>query len=1145
MAVYSKLLLSAGGGIVSLQQQADQEPNAANLLIGLGGTGVDCLRTIKTQVHSRLKPDDPDAIVPTYDHIRFLGVDTDQKSRGISGSEEEGRADSLLALSDTEYFSIANGHVKRDLSNKLALADLRELNWLRYEDIKAGDLTVAGAGGIRQVGRYMLMTKSNRFANRIEQEINAAKSGLTNPTVYVHIFSGLSGGTGSGTFLDVCYIVRHIAQKVGNVTIFGYFFLPDVNLSRIPYSNGKVRAYIPRNGYAAMQELDYCMQLKENGGAFVQNYQGTQIEWDTMPVDLCHLVCATDTNNNVVPKAYEYAMNVTAEYVMDFLTKSEGFTMESQLSNFTNCVNMGDGTKRYGVNLNYCVIGAACASLPLREVNTYLASELFGKFSGVGKNLPTKRDIEVFAMASLGNSREGDISQLYNRLTTEMQQGFDFMFEDWGDDFKLALSDGSAGMVRHYAGLAANKKGIAEKNALSMQSEDNENSLINRIRNAMVDIIRNVELGPIFAHGMLSAAMSHNMLNIVDGLITENQRSWDTENYNDDVFRQNYENAKNTFHSRIKRGFMDNDRKRFEDYKKEFNAWEIHLLALDCYAMMDKTLRVLKSQIEDVDARYYARLARVTSNLIDTFKENADVLASERQATVEDAFAMPLMSIDELKASMDTQIANVSVPGMFSALMGALLADDAEWLQEDENRICRAVTKFFVETAFGEFASRSITSFLKDKYDTDNNEELTNRVYSDWMVKLKERARPLFHFNGTVWSEDQASTMAFLSVPDTSEPVRKAAERLNAVDEDYKIKVSALTDRIYVMSCSAALPLSAYNNCNEYENSYFEVTPVPGTHFYEGKPIPGMVFDDWRKLPPLTPQSLVRLDMVPHQVRENVMAARELFDRAEAAGLFDSTRRILKPTDESLEALRNAVATCEQLVGQLQRPNQIADAQQALSALDAASNLQMEYSGSSFMDDGPTDPEVKRRMFVDHFVYAPAYQILVSQILDQIDEVRNAAAAAKKALEDRIQAVGVGNQDAADFCEALFTGVISYGGRLVIYHRIEHGITTDITLSKFGPEFPYGRIPIYQAFLNYKELDPADKAAIKKKVEDLYNADSPQIIETGTTLKGNIDENRINAWAQIANTFPESAEILEFVGTFNDKFRLFCMENGI
>ena len=76
--IYSKLSLRTGGGIVSELQQAEQVKNTATLLIGLGGTGIDCLKEIKKQMRVSIKPDNPGAEVPVYEHIRFLAVDNER-----------------------------------------------------------------------------------------------------------------------------------------------------------------------------------------------------------------------------------------------------------------------------------------------------------------------------------------------------------------------------------------------------------------------------------------------------------------------------------------------------------------------------------------------------------------------------------------------------------------------------------------------------------------------------------------------------------------------------------------------------------------------------------------------------------------------------------------------------------------------------------------------------------------------------------------------------------------------------------------------------------------------------------------------------------------------------------------------------------
>ena len=215
MKVYSKLLLEDGGGIISPYQQAEHVQNEVNIFIGLGGTGIDCLRTIKTQVYSRLKPDDPGEVVPKYSHIRFIGVDSDNQSvLDIYNTKNKN-----LPLEYSEFFHISSKGIKNQ-----DLLKLQEFEWFRQENICVTDFGRVEASGIRQISRFMMMNKSDMFMRTVTSTIISAKSGLVNATVNVHIFAGISGATGSGSFLDVCYMVRHVAEQIGGITIFGYFF---------------------------------------------------------------------------------------------------------------------------------------------------------------------------------------------------------------------------------------------------------------------------------------------------------------------------------------------------------------------------------------------------------------------------------------------------------------------------------------------------------------------------------------------------------------------------------------------------------------------------------------------------------------------------------------------------------------------------------------------------------------------------------------------------------------------------------------------------------------------------------------------------------------------------------------------------------
>ena len=140
--------------IIGRSQQYDQDDSAV-IAIGLGGTGIDCLRILKRRVHERLRPDNPDDAVPHYGHIKFLAVDTDVKGMEKEKVAREGSQELDL---DTEFFDISYPHKlsTRFTKGRAGLAaNPAYCEWLKFVQLNNVGTVDIGAGGVRQVGRFL------------------------------------------------------------------------------------------------------------------------------------------------------------------------------------------------------------------------------------------------------------------------------------------------------------------------------------------------------------------------------------------------------------------------------------------------------------------------------------------------------------------------------------------------------------------------------------------------------------------------------------------------------------------------------------------------------------------------------------------------------------------------------------------------------------------------------------------------------------------------------------------------------------------------------------------------------------------------------------------------------------------------------
>ena len=300
---------------------------------------------------------------------------------------------------------------------------------------------------------------------------------------------------------------------------------------------------------------------------------------------------------------------------------------------------------------------------------------------------------------------------------------------------------------------------------------------------------------------------------------------------------------------------FDTDAKRFGDYEYYLMLLQQHRLAIGCYEKLDQVLNVFRKQLEERTAAYYFKLNHVCETLDSTFKENREALANESILQAKGAFSIPMMTIAELKNTLDAEIEKINVPGTLDAFMRLFLENKEAWLGEDENKIAKMVNTFFVETVFSNFANRTITSFLMDKYGITDNAQLVGRIYTDWMTLLTAKARPLFYFNRSVWREEQTAKLAFVSIPESSAPIKAAAALRYKTDPTWDCRDSVLVDGISAVTVLVGFPICAGGYVQKMYDIHAHSSLNSGLYSYEGTENFGMAFNDWRKLPPLDPRS--------------------------------------------------------------------------------------------------------------------------------------------------------------------------------------------------------------------------------------------------------------------------------------------------
>ena len=378
-----------GTGLYSQTNKIALNSGMYTLIIGIGGTGCHALRNIKQYMLNNVRD---------YSrNVALLAVDADT-----------GELDNSILDPNREVIRVsvkvsdANWQLNIPENRSEEVKEWINPNYHVTHDDK-------GANRIRQAGRGKLYTRNENGQTNDQMVIDKMvdiKRRLGN-VGQVFIVAGLSGGSGSGMFINIAMLTK---IALGDSTeIKAFCFLPDT-MEEMCDANERKTLY--SNGYAALKEIDYYAGLTQRAG-FTDTFTSSggrtvKLSKDNLLFSSVTLINGS-SNRQSFHNARDKAMDVFVESAVNMLvsgyktTVKDGKIVEDQSSNqtvlsflsnaFAERMRMLDqavqksGLEKAGWYLddNFCYsgIGVASASIPQKVCTSYIVSSVMKKIFNI------------------------------------------------------------------------------------------------------------------------------------------------------------------------------------------------------------------------------------------------------------------------------------------------------------------------------------------------------------------------------------------------------------------------------------------------------------------------------------------------------------------------------------------------------------------------------------------------------------------------------------------------------------------------------------------------------------------------------------------------------------------------------------------
>jgi len=327
------------------------------LIIGLGGSGARIATELKARLEEQL------GVGSHYDQaVRFVCFDTaNENFKAYHPNNPEAVVElaagrEFIRISDVPLYDLSSS---ADANPAIASIMPESLHSTQIDQ---------GAQQVRRLGRIALFYRYSLVKDALSQALRELRSrdrvnplGVTpdakevhvtsNERIRVYIITSICGGTGSGTFLDMAYLVRHFSKSLGEVDVHGLLLLPEAFPEIATTGQQRIRA----NAYAALLDLEYYNQATSDSRALYQvDFPDDPVEVHGRPFTNCYLI-----NDGTIGGTGKYAP-LLAEILQVMMTSRAGEQLDATLDNIRGYLNVYYG----GYRAFYSALGLGQIILP-------------------------------------------------------------------------------------------------------------------------------------------------------------------------------------------------------------------------------------------------------------------------------------------------------------------------------------------------------------------------------------------------------------------------------------------------------------------------------------------------------------------------------------------------------------------------------------------------------------------------------------------------------------------------------------------------------------------------------------------------------------------------------------------------------------